>query len=192
MEHYVGIDLGTTNSVICTYNRDTRQTRVWKSPEINDVTPSAIYIDRRGSQFVGQTAYNAAPRSPDNCATLFKRFMGTTETIVLPAVNRTLTPEECSAEILKTLFGYLPDEIRNSPNIGTVITVPTAFNQMQKSATMKAAEMAGIGSVELVQEPIAAVMSFMKARGTDGILLVYDLGGGTLDIRKRLPNKPSV
>ena len=182
MEHYVGIDLGTTNSVICTYNRDTRQTRVWKSPEINDVTPSAIYIDRRGSQFVGQTAYNAAPRSPDNCATLFKRFMGTTETIVLPAVNRTLTPEECSAEILKTLFGYLPEEIRNSPDIGTVITVPAAFNQMQKNATMEAAKMAGIGKVELVQEPVAAVMSFMKTHKTDGIFLLYDLGGGTLDI----------
>ena len=182
MENYIGIDLGTTNSAICTYNKETLQTRIWKSPEINDVTPSAIYIDRRGSQFVGQTAYNAAPRSPDNCATLFKRFMGTTETIVLPAVNRTLTPEECSAEILKTLFGYLPEEIRNSPDIGTVITVPAAFNQMQKNATMEAAKMAGIGKVELVQEPVAAVMSFMKTHKTDGIFLLYDLGGGTLDI----------
>ena len=182
MENYIGIDLGTTNSAICTYNKETVQTRVWKSPENNDVTPSAIYIDRRGSQFVGQTAYNAAPRSPDNCATLFKRFMGTTETIALLAVSRTLTPEECSAEILKTLFGYLPEEIKNSPDIGTVITVPAAFNQMQKNATMEAAKMAGIGQVELVQEPVAAVMSFMKTHQTDGIFLIYDLGGGTLDI----------
>ena len=182
MENYIGIDLGTTNSAVCTYNKETLQTRVWKSPENNDVTPSAIYIDRRGSQFVGQTAYNAARRSPDNCATLFRRFMGTTETIALPAVNRTLTPEECSAEILKTLFGYLPEEIRNLPDIGTVITVPAAFNQMQKNATMEAAKMAGIGKVELVQEPVAAVMSFMKTHKTDGIFLVYDLGGGTLDI----------
>ena len=182
MENYVGIDLGVTNSVICTYDKETLQTRIWKSPENNDVTPSAIYIDRRGSQFVGQTAYNAAPRSPGNCATLFKRFMGTTETIALPAVNRTLTPEECSAEILKTLFSYLPENIRNSPDTGTVITVPAAFNQMKKNATLKAAEMAGIGSVELVQEPIAAVLSFMKTHKTDGIFLIYDLGGGTLDI----------
>ena len=181
-DHYIGIDLGTTNSAICTYNKETPQTRVWKSPENNDVTPSAIYIDRRGSQFIGQTAYNAAPRSPDNCATLFKRFMGTTETIALPAVNRTLTPEECSAEILKTLFGYLPEEIRNSPDIGTVITVPAAFDQMKKNATMEAAKMADIGRVELVQEPVAAVMSFMKTHKTDGIFLIYDLGGGTLDI----------
>ena len=182
MEHYVGIDLGTTNSAICTYNKETLQTRVWKSPEINDVTPSVIYFDRRGRKFVGQMAYNVASRSPDSCAMLFKRFMGTTETIVLPAVNRTLTPEECSAEILKTLFGYLPEEIRNSPDIGTVITVPAAFNQMQKNATMKAADMAGIDKVKLVQEPVAAVMSYMKTHKADSIFLVYDMRGGTLDI----------
>ena len=183
MEYYVGIDLGTTNSAICTYDKDTLQTRIWKSPETNDVTPSAIYIDRRGNEFVGQGAYSAAPRSPDNCATLFKRFMGTSTPIELSAVNLTFTPEKCSAKVLKTLFGYLPEEIRNSPDIGTVITVPAAFNQMQKNATMAAAEMARIGKVELVQEPVAAVMSYMKARGgSDGIFLIYDLGGGTLDI----------
>ena len=80
------------------------------------------------------------------------------------------------------MFGYLPEEIRNSPDIGTLITVPAAFNQMQKNATMEAAKMADIGSVELVQEPVAAVMSFMKVHKTDGIFLVYDLGDGTLDI----------
>ena len=183
MENYVGIDLGVINSVICTYDKNTLQIRIWKSPEVNDVTPSAIYIDRHGHEFVGQRAYNAAPRSPDNCATLFKRFMGTSTPIELSAVNLTFTPEECSAKVLKTLFGYLPEEIRNSPDTGTVITVPAAFNQMQKNATMAAAEMAGIGKVELVQEPVAAVMSYMKARGgTDGIFLVYDLSSGTLDI----------
>ena len=182
MEHYVGIDLGTTNSAICTYNKDTLQTQVWKSPEGSDLTPSAIYIDRRGNKYIGQRAYNATSRSPGNCATFFKRFMGTTTPIELPSANLTLTPEECSAEILKTLFGYLPEEIRNSPDIGTVITVPAAFNQMQKNATMKAAKMADIGKVELVQEPVAAVMSVMKGRSTDGIFLIYDLFGGTLDI----------
>ena len=182
MANYIGIDLGTTNSVICSYDADQLQTRVWPSPEGSDVTPSAIYIDRRGNQYIGQRAYNQAPRSPDNCATLFKRFMGTTVPIELSTVNRTLTPEECSAEILKTLFGYLPEEIRNSPDIGTVITVPAAFNQLQKNATMAAAEMAGIGKVELVQEPVVAAMSYMHVRGTDGIFLIYDLSDGTLDI----------
>ena len=180
MRNYVGIDLGTTNSAICSY--DGTETRIWKSPEQNDVTPSAIYIDRRGNKQIGYTAYNMAPHSPDNSAILFKRLMGTSTPINLPAVNITMTPEECSAEILKVLFGYLPEEIRNDPDTGTVITVPAVFNQMQKDATMQAASMAGIGKVALMQEPVAAVMSVMRTRKTDGMFLIYDLGGGTLDI----------
>ena len=179
MKNYVGIDLGTTNSAICSY--DGSKTEIRKSPEQNDVTPSAIYIDRRSTYF-GQRGYDSAPRSPDNSATLFKRFMGTSTPIQLSAVNRIMTPEECSAEILKVLFGYLPEEIRNDSETGTVITVPAAFNQMQKDATMQAANMAGIGNVALMQEPVAAVMSVMRSRHTDGMFLIYDLGGGTLDI----------
>lgn len=179
MKNFVGIDLGTTNSAICSY--DGSETRIWKSPEQNDVTPSAIYIDRRSTYF-GQRAYDSAPRSPDNSATLFKRFMGTSTPIQLSAVNRIMTPQECSAEILKVLFGYLPEEIRNDLETGTVITVPAAFNQMQKDATMQASKMAGIGDVALMQEPVAAVMSVMRSRDVDGMFLIYDLGGGTLDI----------
>ncbi|WJW74704.1 Hsp70 family protein [Thiohalobacter sp. IOR34] len=180
MKNFVGIDLGTTNSAICSY--DGSETRIWKSPEQNDVTPSAIYIDRRGNKYVGKRAYDSAPHSPDNSAMLFKRLMGTSTPVHLSAVNLTKTPEECSAEVLKVLFGYLPEEIRNDPDTGTVITVPAAFNQMQKDATMQAASMAGIGKVALMQEPVAAVMSVMRARNTDGMFLIYDLGGGTLDI----------
>lgn len=180
MRYFVGIDLGTTNSAICSF--DGTETKVWKSPEQNDVTPSAIFIDRRGNKYVGKRAYDSAARSPNNSATLFKRLMGTSTPIELPAVNQTMTPEECSAEVLKTLYGYLPEEVRNDGETGTVITVPAAFNQMQKDATLKAAEMAGIGQVSLMQEPVAAVMSVMKSRDSDGMFLIYDLGGGTLDI----------
>ena len=127
-------------------------------------------------------AYNNAARNPDTAAALFKRLMGTSTPVNLPAINRTMTPEECSAEILRVLFGYLPEEIRKNNDIGTVITVPAAFNQMQKDATMSSAEMAGIGRVALMQEPVAAVMSVMRQRKSDGIFVVYDLGGGTLDI----------
>lgn len=180
MKNYIGIDLGTTNSAICSY--DGKGTRIWKSPEQNDVTPSAIYVDKRGNRYVGKRAYDSAPHSPDNAATLFKRFMGTSTPIELSAANITMTPEECSAEILKILCGYLPEEFRNDPDTGTVITVPAAFNQMQKDATMQAAEMANIGQVALMQEPVAAVMSIMRAHSADGIFVVYDLGGGTLDV----------
>lgn len=180
MKTFIGIDLGTTNSAICSY--DGSETRIWKSPEQNDVTPSVIYIDRRGNKYVGQRAYDSAPHSPDNAAMLFKRLMGTSTPIQLSAIGLTKSPEECSAEVLKVLFGYLPEEIRNDSNTGTVITVPAAFNQMQKDATMQAASMAGIGKVAIMQEPVAAVMSVMRARNSDGMFLIYDLGGGTLDI----------
>ena len=109
-------------------------------------------------------------------------MMGTSTPVKLAAVDITMTPEECSSEILKLCFGYLPEEIRNSGETGTVITVPAAFNQMQKDATLAAAEMAGLGSVALMQEPVAAVMCVMKQRNSDGVFLVFDLGGGTLDI----------
>ena len=180
MAIYVGIDLGTTNSAICTY--DGKHTQVWKSPEQNDVTPSAIYIDRRGNTQYGQRAYNAAPMAPGNAATLFKRFMGTSTKIAFPAVHIEKTPEECSAEILKVLYGYLSGKVDEADIQGIVITVPAAFNQMQKTATMKAAELAGFSKVALMQEPVAAVMNIMEQEKSDGTFLVYDLGGGTLDI----------
>lgn len=180
MKYYIGIDLGTTNSAICSY--DGKNVRIWKSPEQNDVTPSAIYVDKRGNRYYGSKAYNQAPYNPNNSATLFKRFMGTNRKIELEASNLTLTPEECSAEILKVLYGYLPEEIRNDPETATVITVPAAFNQMKKDATLQAAKLAGIGKVALMQEPVAAIMSVMRSSKQEGIFLVYDLGGGTFDV----------
>lgn len=180
MATFVGIDLGTTNSAVCTY--DGTDVRVWKSPEQNDVTPSVIYYDRRGNRFVGKRAYDMEPQNPDNAAKLFKRLMGTKTPVKFSGVDKVLSPEECSAEILRTLFGYLPEELREGSSAGTVITVPAAFNQMQKDATLDAAEKAGIGAVALMQEPVAAVMSVMQATNSDGMFLVYDLGGGTLDI----------
>ncbi len=180
MNNYVGIDLGTTNSAICSY--DGEDLRLYKSPEQHDVTPSVIFIDKRGNKYVGARAYNNAARSPNSSATLFKRLMGTSTPIKLSAVDLTMTPEECSAEVLRALYGYLPEEIRNDGETGTVITVPAAFNQMQKDATMTAAASAGLGKSALMQEPVAAVMSVMRHRKGDGVFLVYDLGGGTLDI----------
>jgi molecular chaperone DnaK len=180
MMQYVGIDLGTTNSAICSFDGENLQ--LYKSPDQNKVTPSAIFFNTRGNKYVGSRAYDQAARSPDNSATLFKRYMGTSTPIRILAANLTLTPEECSAEILRVLYAYLPESIRNEPDTGVVITVPAAFNQMQKDATLSAAELAGVGKVALMQEPVAAVMSVMRQRKTDGIFLVYDLGGGTLDI----------
>lgn len=177
---YVGIDLGTTNSAIASFNGE--DVRLYKSPDQYDVTPSAIFFDRRGNKYVGARAYNDAARNPDNVATLFKRHMGTSTPIRLAAIGREMTPEECSTEVLRVLYSYLPEDIRNDGETGTVITVPAAFNQMQKDATMAAAQAAGIGRIALMQEPVAAVMSVMRSRKSDGMFLVFDLGGGTLDI----------
>ena len=182
MSNFVGIDLGTTNSAICSY--DSTEIRIWKTKhEQNDVTPSAIYFDRRGRKQIGQSAYDIAPIYPNSCAMSFKRRMGEDTRIELSSANLIVTPEECSVEILKELFSYLPEEIRKSSETGTVVTVPAAFNQKARNATRQAAEMAGIGKVELMQEPVAAVMSYMqRASNTDGNFLVYDLGGGTFDV----------
>jgi molecular chaperone DnaK len=158
--NYVGIDLGTTNSAICSFDGET--VHLYKSPQQHDVTPSAIFIDRRGNKHIGARAYDNAARSSDSAATLFKRLMGTSTPVKLPGAGITMTPEECSAEVLRALFGYLPEEIRLTGDMGTVITVPAAFNQMQKDSTMTAAETAGLGRVALMQEPVAAVMSVMR------------------------------
>ena len=180
MTDFIGIDLGTTNSAICVYDGETL--RLLKSPDQNDVTPSAIYVDPRGNRLYGKRAYDNAARSPDSAASLFKRFMGTSTPIKLTGANLDFTPEQCSAEILRVLFGYLPEETRQKGAMGTIITVPAAFNQMQKEATMAAAELAAIGKVALMQEPVAAVMAVMRQRKTDGRFLVFDFGGGTLDV----------
>ncbi|MBR2430690.1 Hsp70 family protein [bacterium] len=177
---FIGIDLGTTNSAITSF--DGKETRIWKSPEQNDVTPSVIYINKRGGKVYGQSAYNNEPRDPNNTAKLFKRLMGTNTKIHFDYNNLEMTPEECSAEILRTLFSYLPEDIRNDENTATVITVPAAFNQMQKDATKQAAYSAGINKVALIQEPVAAIMSIAKLKKINGLFVVYDFGGGTFDV----------
>lgn len=181
--NYIGIDLGTTNSVICSYD-GINSPRIWKSPEQNDVTPSAIYIGKRGNRYYGYRAYSRASIDEENVAVLFKRYMGTSNIFEFKDAGILLSPEECSAEILRVLYGYLPEEIRNDPDTAAVITVPAAFNQVKKEATVKAAGMAGIGKTALMQEPVAAVMSVMKSAGknSDGVFVIYDLGGGTFDV----------
>lgn len=178
MTLYLGIDLGTTNSSIASY--DGEGTRTWRSPEQTEITPSAILLDRRGNKLVGRRAYDAAHLTGNRVAQLFKRYMGTSTPIQVG--ETTWTPEECSAEILRVLHGYRPPDLANEAIEGTVITVPAAFSVMQKEATLAAAELAGIGRVALMQEPVAAVMSVLRSRANDGTFLVYDIGGGTLDI----------
>jgi len=91
--NFIGIDLGTTNSVICSF--DGVFVTLYKSPDQKDITPSALFYDRRGNKYVGARAYDQAALNPANAAILFKRFMGTSTPIKLPGVDKIMTPEEC-------------------------------------------------------------------------------------------------
>ena len=115
MKNYIGIDLGTTNSAVCAY--DGENLRLFKSPDQNDVTPSAMFIDKRGNKYVGKRAYDNAARNPENAATLFKRLMGTSTPVKLPAVNLTMTPEECASRGLPAGSQWFPIEGVHAPRV---------------------------------------------------------------------------
>lgn len=178
---HLGIDLGTSNSAIagCTGT----DYRIFKTSEGADVLPSVIYVDKRGHKLFGKRAYDQTLLSPDNVISGFKRLMGTSTKLELKSANLEFTPEECSAEILKHLIGQAFAETGAQEIIGTVITIPAAFNQMQSESTLRAAKLAGLENVALLQEPVAAAMAASAAvKNKNGQFLIYDLGGGTFDL----------
>lgn len=178
---YIGIDLGTSNSAIVGHGRE--GLRLFKTDDGRDVLPSMLYFDRRGHMLVGSRAHAQAELAPGNVAQGFKRLMGTSSDIELTAAGKTITPEEASAEIIKTLLRQVQAELGDVNVEGAIITIPAAFNQMQSEATIKAAHIAGLGQVGLLQEPIAAAMAALEGTTrSNGHFLVYDLGGGTFDV----------
>ena len=178
---YLGIDLGTSNSAIA--GNTGSDLRLFKTAEGTDVLPSVIYIDKRGHKFVGVRAYDKAILSPENVAAGFKRLMGTSSPISFAAAALKRSPEECSADVIRTLLGQAKTETGDFDTDGVVVTIPAAFNQMQSEATIKAAGAAGLERVGLLQEPIAAAMASMaNSKSKSGQFLVYDLGGGTFDV----------
>jgi molecular chaperone DnaK len=176
-----GIDLGTTNSCITRLDGD-EVTVIQNSDQMN-VTPSVVRVLRSGSIMVGRRAYNAIVEDPDNVAAEFKRLMGQKYEKTFPANGRSMSPEELSAEVLKSLLGdarrrSVAGEIR-----AAVITVPAAFTALQCEATARAARLAGLEEFPLLQEPIAAAIAYgARPDARDQRWLVFDLGGGTLDI----------
>ena len=178
-KRFVGIDLGTSNSAIASYQDGS--IRVWKDPQQHDVTASAIWIGPRGKRLVGNPAYQSAQTYPEYGIRHFKRLIGSATKLPVKGLGEEWTPEQCSAEILRELHSYIPSELQ-SECAGIVVTVPAAFDQSQKNATLEAAENAGIGRVTLLQEPVAAVMAATRSRTEPGYIVVYDIGGGTLDV----------
>jgi molecular chaperone DnaK len=176
-----GIDLGTTNSEIAVVDKG--QVHVVRNAFRDEITPSAVRIDRKGSIIVGKLAFNQRVDDRDNTYTQFKRLMGSQQVLSFPSSGRQMKPEELSAEVLKSLRQDVlrPDEIGEDIR-AAVITVPALFEIPQCDATRRAAELAGIMCSPLLQEPIAAALAYgFQAEELDGFLLVYDLGGGTFD-----------
>ena len=178
---YLGIDLGTSNSAIV--GNSGSDLRLFKTAEGTDVLPRVIYIDKRGHKFIGGRAYAQTILSPENVAQRFKRLMGTSSPMSLASAALEMSPEECSADIIRTLLGQAKTETGDFDADGAVVTIPAAFNQMQSEATIRAAGAAGLERVGLLQEPIAAAMASMaNSKSKNGQFLVYDLGGGTFDV----------
>ncbi len=178
---YLGIDLGTSNSAVAGFLESGPV--LFKTPEGTDVMPSVIYRDRRGKQTVGVRAYNQASLAPDNVVQGFKRLMGTATPLRFSSSGQTITPEEASAELLRTMVGYAMVESGKSAVSGAAVTIPAAFNQRQSEATLAAAQAAGLDRVSLIQEPVAAALAMMaQSKIRSGQFLVYDIGGGTFDV----------
>jgi molecular chaperone DnaK len=180
MSLYLGIDLGTSNSVIAGLLDG--KIRIFRPADGGETLPSMIAFDKRGNRQFGRRAHDQAFITPENVASGFKRLLGTNTTLNFPELELTLTPEECSAEIIRQLVAQVTTELGEVTIDGTVITIPAAFNQMQSEATMRAAQSAGLTNIALLQEPVAAAMAAMAGTPREGFFLVYDLGGGTFDL----------
>jgi molecular chaperone DnaK len=174
-----GIDLGTTNSAVARSNGI--EVLIYQNNDLMNVTPSAVRLHKSGRLIVGRRAYSAVVDDPENVATEFKRSIGQKVSKTFPGCGRSLSPEELSAEVLKSL----KDDVRKTGEeiSQAVITVPAAFGTLQCEATSRAASLAGITKTYLLQEPIAASMAYgMDPESWNKRWLVFDLGGGTLDV----------
>ncbi len=177
---YVGIDLGTTNSVAVLF--DGANVTVVRNGQGGMLTPSVVRIDARGNVTVGARARRFLESDPANTRREFKRLMGTENTLDFPAAKITRRPEELSAAVLSSLRRDIADQTGVLPQ-RAVISVPALFELHQTAATADAARLAGFERIELIQEPVAsAIAAGWTSEGADGPWLVYDLGGGTFDV----------
>lgn len=182
-----GIDLGTTNSAIC--KMEGGEPVIKKTDTLKDTLPSCVSFTRKKVVKVGDSAYNDLRQAKSqatknwtngnvNVFIEFKRDMGTDKTSFSSNMDASYSPEQLSAEVLKTLKSFIGDE-----NVSAaVITIPAKFKADQIAATKRAAQLAGIEHCELLQEPIAASMAYgLSSANKNGQWLVFDFGGGTFD-----------
>ncbi len=177
MAKTVGIDLGTTNSVVAVLEGS--EPVVIPNSEGGRTTPSVVAISKTGEWLVGQVAKRQAVTNPDNTVMSIKRKMGSTEKVKLG--DKEYTPQEISAKILQKLKSdaeeYLGEKITDA-----VITVPAYFNDAQRTATKEAGRIAGLNVLRIINEPTASSLAYGLDKENDQTILVFDLGGGTFDV----------
>ena len=198
MSKIIGIDLGTTNSVVALM--EGTEPKVVANAEGNRTTPSVVAFTKSGERLVGQVAKRQSVTNPENTIYSIKRFMGrrydevSEEMKMVPfkvadgdggvrivVEGKEYTPEEISAMVLQKLKqaaeDYLGEEVTKA-----VITVPAYFNDAQRQATKDAGRIAGLEVERLVNEPTAAALAYGLDKKKDQLIAVYDFGGGTFDI----------
>jgi molecular chaperone DnaK len=178
-EIILGIDLGTTNSVV-SYMQADGKVKVIPNPEGTNTTPSVVAFKRDGEEIVGNAAKRQAVTNPDTVSSI-KRKMGTTEKVHIASINKDFTPQEISAKILAYMKKYAEDSIGHAVS-KAVITVPAYFNDAQRQATKDAGQIAGLDVVRIINEPTAAALAYGLENSKPEKILVFDLGGGTFDV----------
>ncbi len=174
----VGIDLGTTNSLIAYFGED--GAKIIPNRLGKNLTPSVVSVDGDGNVYVGETARERMSLYPDSVAQAFKRSMGTEREYILSGKH--YRPEELSSLVLRALKedaeAYLGEEVTEA-----VISVPAYFDDKRRKATKRAGELAGLKVERMISEPTAAAVAYgLYDKTRDTRFLVFDLGGGTFDV----------
>ena len=177
MAKVIGIDLGTTNSVVAVMEGG--EPVVITNAEGSRLTPSVVGFSKSGERLVGQVAKRQAISNPDRTISSIKREMGNNYTVAID--DKKYSPQEISAMVLQKLKtdaeAYLGEKVTQA-----VITVPAYFSDSQRQATKDAGTIAGLEVLRIINEPTAASLAYGIDKGDDHTILVFDLGGGTFDV----------
>lgn len=177
MAKVIGIDLGTTNSVVAVMEGG--EPTVIANAEGSRITPSVVGFSKNGERLVGQLAKRQAVSNPDHTFSSIKRYMGTDHKVNVD--GKEYSPQEISAMILQKLKAdaesYLGETVTQA-----VITVPAYFSDSQRQATKDAGTIAGLEVLRIINEPTAASLAYGMDKGEEHTILVFDLGGGTFDV----------
>ena len=178
-EIILGIDLGTTNSVV-SYLQSDGTVKVIPNPEGTMTTPSVVGFKASGEVIIGNAGKRQAITNPDTVSSI-KRYMGSDYKVHINSINKDFTPQEISAKVLAYMKSYAEKNIGHEIK-KAVITCPAYFNDAQRQATKDAGTIAGLDVVRIINEPTAAALAYGLGKDKSEKICVFDLGGGTLDV----------